>query len=90
MCRKVFKARLQEADIPFQKTHDLTILLNEILSIEPGWTDLQRSANSLMIYAVKYRYPGDAADKFEAKDAIKHCRSIRKAVRQTFKLSTED
>jgi len=44
----------------------------------------------LTIYAIKFRYPESSADKFEAKEAVKHCRLIRKAVRQAFGLSTTD
>lgn len=87
---KYFKARLQEASITFKKIHDLEILPNDVLQIEPAWISLQNSSDSLTIYAVKFRYPGSSADKFEAKEAVKHCRSIRKAVRQAFGLSTTD
>ena len=78
---KYFKARLQEASIAFKKIHDLEILLNDVLQIEPTWISLQNSSDSLTVYAVKFRYPGDSADKLEAKDAVKHCRLIRKTVR---------
>lgn len=87
---KYFKARLQEAGIAFTKTHNLVLLLNSILAIEPNWTNLHNSSAFLTVYAVKYRYPGPSADKIEAKEAVKHCRLIRKAVRQAFGLSTTD
>ncbi len=51
------KARLQEASISFKKIHDLKILLNDILPIEPTWINLQNGADSLTIYAEKFRYP---------------------------------
>lgn len=42
---KYLKARLQESGIMFGKTHDLTLLLNLALTVEPAWnaflTDLQ-------------------------------------------------
>lgn len=87
---KYLKARLQEASISFRKIHDLEVLLNDILQIEPTWITLQNSSDSLTIYAVKFRYPGDSADKVEAKEAVKNCRLIRKTVRQSFALSTDD
>ncbi len=68
---KYLKARLQEASISFKKTHDLKILLNDILPIEPTWVNLQNSADSLTIYAVKFRYPGNSSNKSEAKEAVK-------------------
>ena len=64
---KYLKARLQEASIVIKKIHDLEIILNDVLSVEPTWTNLKISSDTLTIYAVKFRYPGDSADKFEAK-----------------------
>ncbi len=83
---KYLKARLQEASISFKKTHDLKILLNDILPIEQTWVNLQNSADSLTIYAVKFRYPGNSSNKSEAKEAVKYCSLIRNAVRQSFNL----
>ena len=83
---KYLKAKLQEAGIVFKKTHDLDILLQDILPIEPTWISLQNGSDALTVYAVKYRYPGDSADKFEAKEAAKHCRLIRNLVRESFGL----
>ena len=87
---KYLKARLQEAGIHFAKTHNLLNLLNDLLPIEPAWTNLHKSLASLTVYAVKYRYPGDSADKAEAQESVKNCRLIRKTVRQFFALSTDD
>lgn len=83
---KYLKAHLQEAGIKFAKTHNLLILLNSNLTVEPAWTNLQNSSAFLTIYAVKYRYPGSSSNKTEAKEAVKHCRLIRNAVRQAFGL----
>jgi HEPN domain-containing protein len=83
---KYFKGRLQEASIAIKKTHDLEVILNEVLKIEPAWSNLINAANSLTVYAVKFRYPGDSADKIESKDAVKNCRLIRETVRQSFGL----
>jgi HEPN domain-containing protein len=84
---KYLKGRLQEASIAIKKTHDLEVVLNEVLKIEPTWSNLTKAANSLTVYAVKFRYPGDSADKIESKDAIKNCRLIRETVRLSFGLS---
>jgi HEPN domain-containing protein len=83
---KYLKARLQEAGIKFAKTHNLLILLNSNLTVEPTWANLQNSSVSLTVFAVKYRYPGSNSNKIEAKEAVKHCRQIRNAVRQAFNL----
>jgi len=87
---KYLKAHLQEVGIKFAKTHNLLILLNSNLTVEPTWANLQNSSALLTIYAVKYRYPGSSSNKIEAKEAVKHCRLIRKIVRQSFNLSTDE
>ena len=83
---KYLKAKLQDEGVVFRKIHDLEILLNDILPLEPNWNKLQNSCDTLTVYAVKYRYPGDSADKFEAKESVKHCRLIRNLVRESFGL----
>jgi HEPN domain-containing protein len=83
---KYLKGKLQEAGIAIKKTHDLEVILNEVLKIEPAWSNMIKAANSLTVYAVKFRYPGDSADKIESKDSIKQCRLIRETIRQSFGL----
>ena len=83
---KYLKAFMQEKGINFRKTHDLEILLNDILPIEPNWMVLRNSLIVLTTYVVEYRYPGAATSKTEAKEAIIHCRAVRKTVRQYFGL----
>lgn len=43
---KYLKGRLQEASIAIKKTHDLEVILNEVLKIEPTWLNLINAANS--------------------------------------------
>src|SRR5207253_8193368 len=38
---KYLKACLQEADLPFRKTHDLSELLHSLLSVHPQFQSLQ-------------------------------------------------
>lgn len=78
---KLLKARLQEANIAFKKTHDLSFLLNLVLPAEPGWTSLRSDLDSLTNYAVEYRYPGQSADEFEAREALEACRRVRSVLR---------
>ena len=78
---KLLKARLQEADIAFRKTHDLTVLLDLALSVEPTWETLRSELESLTVYAVEYRYPGPFADESEAQTALETCRKVRSVVR---------
>lgn len=83
---KYLKARLNEAGIVFSKTHDLVKLLGLILPIEPAWTTLQSQVLYLADFAVRYRYPGVAATKANAKDALRDCRTLRRAARTAFGL----
>jgi len=54
---KYLKACLQEADIRFRKTHDLSDLLNSALAVDSSWESLRADLNSLSAFAVEYRYP---------------------------------
>jgi HEPN domain-containing protein len=83
---KYLKARLQEAGIPFGKTHDLPTLLNLTLAVEQTWTSLLTDMQTLSIYAVAYRYPGDSADKKDAKKALEACENFRAIARQSLGL----
>jgi HEPN domain-containing protein len=66
---KALKAVLAWKEKPLQKTHDLEILLNEVVGDCPGLEPLRESAEILTPYAVEYRYPADSAtparDEFE-------------------------
>jgi HEPN domain-containing protein len=78
---KYLKARLQEAGIQFGRTHDLTALLNLALTLDPAWDAMRPDLQALTAFAVAYRYPGDAADKGEAQEAVNKCRSVRQTIR---------
>ena len=83
---KYLKAFLQEANIPFPKTHDLADLLTLTLSIEPTWTSMAADLNALSAFAVEYRYPGESADQDEAREAFEKCQSIRQVIRESLHL----
>ncbi len=78
---KYLKGRLHEDGFAFPKTHDLLSLLDLILPVEPLWSFLRPPLVQLKNYAVAYRYPGDSADRSEARDALHLCRTVREAVR---------
>lgn len=75
------KAYLQEAEIPFRKTHDLGELLDSAVVLKPEWEDMRESLNALSSFAFEYRYPGEDADKDDATEALEQCRKIREIVR---------
>ena len=84
---KYLKARLEEGGITFVRTHDLLVLHQSVLTIEPTWTVLQSFLIFLNPFAVAYRYPGISATKLDAKDALKNCREVRRIIRTGFGLS---
>jgi HEPN domain-containing protein len=84
---KYLKARLAEADIAFAKIHDLTALLDQVLSVEPAWELLRIDLAFLSDFAVAYRYPGESADREAALDARRHCRAFRATARLSLGLS---
>jgi len=83
---KYLKARLEEAGVAFQRTHDLIVLHQLVLSVEPGWALLQTFLILLNPFGVAYRYPGSSATKGDAKDALKNCREVRRVIRAGFGL----
>ncbi len=83
---KYLKARLQEAGIAFGKTHDLSLLLDLALPVEPGWNILRADLQALNAFAVAFRYPGDSAELIDAQEAMNKCRSIRLTIRRTLNL----
>jgi HEPN domain-containing protein len=83
---KFLKARLQEAEIAFARIHDLTVLLDNVVTIEPAWENLRSQLHSLTAYAVEYRYPGESSGKPEAGEALEVCKTVRKALRTSFGL----
>jgi HEPN domain-containing protein len=78
---KYLKARLAEASLPVPKVHDLLLLLQRLLPVEPLWVTFAQSLRGLNDYAVKFRYPGQAATRADARAALKSCRSVRAEIR---------
>lgn len=78
---KYLKARMQEAGIVIPKTHDLEALLDRLLPIEPLWAAFRPAAQNLTDFAVSFRYPGENATKFEARQSLKDSKAIRREVR---------
>jgi HEPN domain-containing protein len=83
---KYLKAKLAESNITFRKSHDLIVLLNLLLPIEPEWQTMDVHLNLLTTFGVDFRYPGISADKALAKQAYVACRDIRQMVRLSFGL----
>jgi len=78
---KYLKARLEEAGLNAPRTHDLVVLLQLLLPVEPLWASFAPALRRLNDYAVKFRYPGHVTTRADARQALKACRSIRSDVR---------
>ncbi|MCX6360602.1 MAG: HEPN domain-containing protein [Armatimonadetes bacterium] len=78
---KYMKARLVEADVAVPRTHDLIALLDLVAAAEPGFVVVRTQLAGLTDYAVRYRYPGDSADRDEARQALLMCKQVRMVAR---------
>lgn len=78
---KYLKARLEEAGLPVPRTHDLDVILNCLLPVEPLWAAFRPALQTLTDYAVDFRYPGHSANKHHARHALADCKSVRREVR---------
>jgi HEPN domain-containing protein len=83
---KYLKACLQEENIAFNRIHDLSILLDLLLPIEPGWETLRPTLEVLTAYAVEFRYPGISANQELAAQSFEDCVTVREIIRQHFYL----
>lgn len=86
---KYFKARLRLAEISIRKTHDLLVLYNEIVLLEPLWPDLHDGLADVSSYAVALRYPGLDATLDEAVRAVEFCGFVRRLVRRSLDLQVD-
>ncbi|MGQ9628388.1 MAG: HEPN domain-containing protein [Anaerolineae bacterium] len=87
---KYLKAFLQERGVVFPKTHNLIELLGLCLTVDASF-ELQRDLLvRLDRYAVRYRYPGESADKDEARAAFRAVKIVRAFVREKLGLTEED
>ena len=59
---KGLKAFLVWKEVPFEKVHSLTYLLDLCEGQDSGYTSLRDRAETLAPYAVEVRYPGEAGD----------------------------
>lgn len=80
---KYLKARLQEAGVPFPKSHDLKQLLVLVAPVEPLWQAFSAVLDRLNVYAVQVRYPGRAATREMARESLRIAKQIRSTVRDS-------
>lgn len=75
---KALKAFLTYHDVPFDKTHDLTELLDLSAQADPALDHWREVAQELTPYAVRFRYPGDVLEpeRSEAEQALQHAQTL--------------
>lgn len=59
---KAVKAYLVFHGLDFNKTHDIQLLIELAMSVDPTWEDWFPAAESLTPFATKYRYPDLTTD----------------------------
>src|SRR5258705_1611017 len=55
---KYLKARLTEAGVAFPRTHELSILLQLCVPVEPRWSVFDQGLAAMSQFGVLVRYPG--------------------------------
>ena len=62
VAEKALKAFLTYKEIPFQKIHHLTVLVEQSMEVDSTFEKLLDIADILTPYAVAFRYPGDVLE----------------------------
>ena len=68
--------------MPFERTHNLSALLDALLPSDPMLDVLRTAFLQLNVYAVAFRYPGESATRHDAQNARALCASVRSSLRQ--------
>jgi HEPN domain-containing protein len=79
---KYFKGLLAEHGLPIQKTHDLTILLLQLIPADATVASLGRGLKGVTRYAVEYRYPGANTTSRQARAAYRKALSVSAEIRK--------
>ena len=75
---KVLKAWLTSQKQEFTKTHDLIVLLNQCISVQPEFDFLLEHVRFLVPFATQFRYPGELFEPplEEARQALEYATAI--------------
>ncbi len=87
VAEKYLKAFLQEHSVIFPKTHNLIVLLELCLPVDASLEFQRDLLVRLDRYAVIYRYPGESADKSEAKSAFQAAKQVRTFMRARLQIT---
>jgi HEPN domain-containing protein len=80
------KAILQSKNVHIPKIHHLLELLGLILKLDSSFELLRADLDFLDAYAVRFRYPGDFAEKDQAKSALESVKVVREFIRRKLSL----
>ncbi len=78
---KYLKALLTEHETPFPKIHDLVKLGEMSVPLASELKAVEADLDLLSRYAVAFRYPGEEANREEAKAAIKALEKVRNLIK---------
>jgi HEPN domain-containing protein len=78
---KYLKAVLEELNISVPKTHDLELLLDQLVPFHAGLRSVKRGLLFLADFAVDARYPGTDATKRQAVAALRWAGRVRDTCR---------
>jgi HEPN domain-containing protein len=69
---KALKAYLTLKDTPFEKIHDLSVLIEECINVDRNFEQLRDLAEILTPYAIAFRYPGEILEPelLDAEEAL--------------------
>ena len=84
---KYLKALLQKHNKPFLKIHDLLTLMESCLSFIPELELQKEPLAFLNQFSVSFRYPGESANRGQAKKAIKAMKTIIQTLQTHLKLT---
>jgi len=79
---KYLKAVLQVNNKHIPKIHFLLELKALLMKFDPSYELLRADLETLEDYSVRYRYPGESAEKDEAQAAYQAAKVVREFVRQ--------
>ena len=79
--RSISKPGSRRAALPFPKTHDLDVLLQLVLPVEPLGAAFQSVTRRLKTFGVLTRYPGNDASAAQARRSLADAKAIRKEAR---------
>jgi HEPN domain-containing protein len=84
---KYLKAILQANGIRFYKIHDLLALMELCLPFVPELEFYKEFLAYLNLFSVAFRYPGESANKLQAKKAIKSLKLLKPVLIEKIRFS---